>query len=248
MKKALVLALLGAALAGCGVSPASQAPQQIGMKSAVAPVVTLSSQQVATLQARAKGAAKAQPSWKKKLSERALTDEERSGGYQETLRALFTEAAKAKAGGMMEFSADSMTPALKSGAGATYNALFAPPGNFKGFVEVTAADGKLTTYEWGFLQTMQAIAMKQAQGEPLMDIKSPESVASLVDLLTKAKMYPMPPHITSVNAYLNMMPRRKPDLSVEWFPAYIVVTYEGHYAQGKMIANALTGDIYSPKP
>lgn len=251
MKKALVLALLGAVVAGCGVSPTTRAPQVGTASSKAAPVAALSTalsnQQISALQAKVKAATKTQPSWKKKVSERALSDKERSGGYQETMQALFAEAAKANGGGMLEFSADSMSPALKGGSGASFNALFAPSGNFKGFVEVTAAEGKLTTYQWGFLQTMQTIAMKQAMGEPMMDIKSPEGIASLTDLLSKAKMFPMPANITSANAYLNMMPRRKPDLSVEWFPAYIVVTYEGHYAQGKMLANALTGEVIAPK-
>lgn len=245
MKKALVLALLGAVVAGCGVSPNTQAPQ-IGASTKTASV-SVDNQLISKLQLRAKEATKAQPSWKKKVSERAFSDKERNGGYQDTLAALFAEAQKAKGGGMVEFSADSMSPTLKND-GASFNALFAPPGITKGFVEVTAADGKISTYEWGVVQTLQTIAMKQAQGEPMMDIKSPEGIASLQDLLGKAKMFPMPANITTANAYLNMMPRRKPDLSVEWFPAYIVVTYEGHYWQGKMVANALSGDVYLPKP
>ncbi len=246
MKKALVLAFVGAAVVGCGVSPSTPAPQ-IGATTKSASV-SVDNQFISKLELRAKEATKAQPSWKKKVAERKVSDQERNGGYQETLLAIFAEAQKAKGGGMIEFSADSMSPALKGGSGSSFNALFAAPSITKGFVEVTLADGKLTTYSWGVVQTLQTIAMKSAQGEPMMDIKSPEGIASLTDLLTKAKMFPMPTNISSANAYLNMMPRRKPDLSVEWFPAYIVVTYEGHYWQGKMVANALTGDVYSPKP
>jgi hypothetical protein len=245
MKKALVVALLGAMMAGCGVAPTAQSTK-LNANSASSGVV-VDSKMVAKLKARALDA-RVGPAPGKQVAERPMTDQEKNGTYLEVLTALFAEGQKSKGGGLTEVSVDSMGPDMKVGANSTFKALFLPTGNFGGVVEVIAANGKVTTYDWGFGKTLQWMQMKQMTGEQVMDIKNPTSMQSLTELLTKAKMLPMPANIDSVNTYLNMMPRRKPDLSVEWFPAYIVVTYEGHYAQGKMVANANTGDIYAPKP
>ncbi len=244
MKKALVLALLGAVVAGCGVSPTTSAAR-IGSNSAK-PAVSVDNATLSKLELRAKDAKKAQPSWKKKLSERTMSDLEK-GSYGDLLKAAFAEGLKAKAVGLTEVSVDSMETGLKLADKTTFDALFLKGGNLGGLVEVIATDGKVTTYEWGFMQAFQYLQMKQMTGEPMMQIANPDQIQQLPDLLTKAKMLPMPGNVDSANAYLNMMPRRKPDLSVEWFPAYIVVTYAGHYAQGKMVANADTGEIYFPK-
>ncbi|MBM3270027.1 MAG: hypothetical protein FJZ01_20520 [Candidatus Sericytochromatia bacterium] len=245
MKKALVLALVSAVIAGCGVSPTSS-PARVGGNTA-APAVSLDNAAASKLQLRAKDARKPQPSWKKKLAERTISDMEKAS-YSDLLKAAFADAVKAQAVGLTEVSVDSMETGLKLADKTTFDALFIKGGKLGGLIEVIATDGKVTTYEWGFMQAFQYLQMKQLQGEPIMQIANPEQIQSLPELLTKAKMLPMPANVDSANAYLNMMPRRKPDLSVEWFPAYIVVTYAGHYAQGKMIANADTGDIYFPKP
>jgi hypothetical protein len=214
---------------------------------AARPAVSVDSTTVSKLQIRAQEARKAQPSWKKKLSERAISDLEKSS-YDDLLKAAFAEGLKAKAVGLTEVSVDSMETGLKFADKTTFDALFLKGGTLGGLVEVIATDGKVTTYEWGFMQAFQYLQMKQLQGEPIMQIADLTKIQQLPDLLTKAKMLPMPAEIDSANAYLTMMPRRKPDLSVEWFPAYLVVTYAGHYAQGKMVANADTGEIYLPKP
>lgn len=256
MKKALLGAILSAAtLVGCGVSPSIQP----SVKSMAKPAVNLQaqSQQIkglfaqSTMTTRALGAVKPEAppvaSFKKKVAERPMTDAEKNAPYADMLKAMFTEGQSHKGGPLTEVTADTLDPDLTMGAGSTFNELFLPTGNFGGLIEVIATEGKVTTYDWGFMPTFQFLQMRAAMGEPIMSIASADSVKSVSDLLNKAKISPVAGGDDQVCVYLNNMPRRKPDLSVEWFPAFVALTYKGHYADQKMVANAETGDIYFPK-
>jgi len=246
MKKALVSALLVSLAAGCGVSPGTKV-SGTGM-TAQSAQVSVDAKLISQLKLRAQDARKPQPKWKKVVAGRALTDQEKGGSYSDLLKVAFAEGQSHKGAGLIEASADNFSPSLTMSSAGSLDAMFLPSGKLGGIIEVVAADGKVTTYDWGLKETAMFLLMKGQTGEPLMDVKTVDQVQSLSSLLTKANMLPMPAGIDQVCAYLNNMPRRKPDLSVEWFPAYLAVTYQGHYAQGKMVANAITGDIYSPKP
>lgn len=256
MKKALLGAILSAAtLVGCGVSPSIQP----SVKSVAKPAVNLQaqSQQLkglfaqSTMTTRALGTVKPEappiPSWKKKVAERPMTDVEKNASHSDMLKAMFAEGQSHKGGPLTEVSADTLDPDLTMGANSTFTELFLPTGTFGSLIEVIATSGKVTTYDWGLMPSFQFLQMKQMTGEPIMSIANADSVRLVSDLLNKAKISPVTSGNDQVCVYLNNMPRRKPDLSVEWFPAYVALTYKGHYADQKMIANADTGDVYFPK-
>lgn len=251
MNKAVLVAVMSATVVGCGVSPtiqASQSGSRLSAKALLQNGLILDAEAIERLKTKAEKNRRPQPAWKTVVSDRAMTDQEKNANYQEMMASVFAEGKKNKGEGVMEVVADAMTAKIGMGPQTTIGALFQPHGSFGGLIEVIATDGAVKTYDWGFSKTMEFKQGKAAMGEPLLNLQAPDEVKKLEDLLIKAKILPLPATVDSVNAYLNPMPRRKPDMTIEWFPAYIAVSYEGHYYNNKMLADAMTGQIYLPKP
>ncbi|MBU6427758.1 MAG: hypothetical protein KGR26_01985 [Cyanobacteria bacterium REEB65] len=240
-KKAVLGSLLGASfVAGCGVTPSSS----ISSDSNAVASLDLSYEQAVVAQA---ANPLPEPSWKKVVSTRPMTSAELNGTYTSVVQDLVAEGQKNKGGDLMGVDVDQLSPNLTMTGNTTMTIMCAPVGMFGGIVEVRAVNGTVTTYNWGAQQTIAYMQGQQAEGTPIMDVKSIGALQDVNALLAKAKVTPFATGTDTVNLYLNEMPVRKPDMSVVWFPAYIVVPYAGQTSGTELVADATDGTIYRPK-
>lgn len=226
---ALALVLVATAT-GCGTAVAPVAPQgQTTMMARTAPPSI--------------------PAWKKVLMVRDLTSAEQSADLSSLVRTAHDLGRAQGAGPMLEYAVDNLTADLGNRKDVTVSVLFTPPKSFASVLEVIVRDGKIGVYDWGKLKSLQFIQMKAMQGEPVGGIASLDQIKNVRESLLKAGLRAGAQGFDSSSVYFNPLPKRKPDLTVEWFPAYVAVTYKGHYAQGKYVLNAESGEIISsPKP
>ncbi|MEB3298955.1 MAG: hypothetical protein VKO21_05665 [Candidatus Sericytochromatia bacterium] len=226
----LALAVAGAA-AGCGTFPgAGLTPGAV--------------QGVA-----AKTAPPAIPAWKKPLVVRDLSAQEQTADLATLVKAGHDFGKTQGAGGLLEYAADNLTSGLANRREVTLAMLFAPPKSFGSVLEVIARDGRIGVYDWGKVKSLQFIQMKAMQGEPVGGIASLEELKNVRETLAQAGLRGSTSGIDSSSVFFSQMPRRKPDSTVEWFPAYVAVVYKGHYAQGKYVLDARSGAVISaPQP
>jgi len=215
-----------------------------GCGTAMAPVA---SQGQATVMART--APPAIPAWKKVLMVRDMTAAEVAADLSNLVQTAHDLGRAQGAGPMLEYAVDNLTADLGNRKDVTVSMLFTPPKSFASVLEVIVRDGKIGVYDWGKVKSLQFIQMKAMQGEPVGGIASLDQIKNVREFLLKAGLRAGAQGFDSSSVYFSPLPKRKPDLTVEWFPAYVAVTYKGHYAQGKYVLNAGSGEVISaPRP
>lgn len=188
------------------------------------------------------------PAWKKVLVVRDLTADEMASDLSGLVRVAHDLGRAQGSGPLLEYAVDNLTADLAFRKDVTISMLFTPPKSFASVLEVIVRDGRIGVYDWGKMKSLQFIQMKAMQGEPVGGIAL-DQLKDVRESLTKAGLRAGAQAFDSTSVYFNPLPKRKPDMTVEWFPAYVAVTYKGHYAQGKYVLNAGTGEVISaPKP